>query len=333
MFSTLSLLLGACTSPSSSLHSAPLYSVGAPETLPASEAVAAADLDGDGVDEVLRYSEGRLEWDGGSAELGGVFQRAARGDVDGDGKEEVLIATGMGRTDRASPARIWAVGDDGASLLIERAGPRAQVPELRVVDGKVWAALFTADNVVQAGWVQDQELKVEQIGKLALRQLPSSKGVVVGRVYGDLPKSDGDLTLHGPQGESALPSHRGVRSMALGDLDGDGQEELVIGDGWHYAYGTQAQGRVAVLSGAEWKEIRAIAHFPQDYSAQEIEIHQGRVLVMGTKNVHLLQRDALGWQDLVIAQTSEGESVAWVQGADGPAVVVSGDPTRLIPLL
>ena len=332
MISTASLLLAACTSSSSTLPGSALYSLGTPETLPASEAVAAADLDGDGLDEVLRFSQGRLEWAGGSAELGGVFQRAARGDVDGDGKEEALIATGIGRSDRDSPARIWAVGDDGVSLLIERAGPRAQVPELRVVDGRVWAALFGADNVVQAGWIQDEDLKVEQSAKLALRQVPSSQGVVVGRVYGDQPKSDGDLTLHGAQGDTMLPSHRGVRSMALGDLDGDGQEELLIGDGWHYAYGTQAQGRVAVLSGSDWSEIRVIAHFPQDYSAQEIEVHEGRVLVLGTKNVHLLQRDALGWRDLVVAQTSEGGSIAWVQGAEGPAVVVAGDPTRLIPL-
>lgn len=332
MFSTLSLLLGACTSPSTTTTLAPLYTVGTAQTLPPSEAVAAADLDGDGVDEVLRYSQGRLEWEGGSAELGGVFQRAARGDVDGDGKEEVLIATGMGRADRASPARIWVVGDDGANLLLERAGPRAQVPELRVVDGQIWAALFSADNVVEAGWVKDEDLDVQHSAKLALRQLPTSKGIVVGRVYGDVPKSDGDLTLVAPTGASALPSHRGVRSMAAGDLDGDGQDELIVGDGWHYAYGTQALGRVAVLSGEGWQESRSIAHFPQDYSAQEIEVHEGRVLVMGTRNVHLLQRDALGWQDLVLAQTSEGGSMAWVQGADGPAVVISGDPTQLIPL-
>ena len=331
MISTASLLLAACTSSSSTLPGSALTASERQRPflpvrrwpLPISMATAST----------RSCASVRVAWSGRAAARNSErLQRAARGDVDGDGKEEALIATGIGRSDRDSPARIWAVGDDGVSLLIERAGPRAQVPELRVVDGRVWAALFGADNVVQAGWIQDEDLKVEQSAKLALRQVPSSQGVVVGRVYGDQPKSDGDLTLHGAQGDTLLPSHRGVRSMALGDLDGDGQEELLIGDGWHYAYGTQAQGRVAVLSGSDWSEIRVIAHFPQDYSAQEIEVHEGRVLVLGTKNVHLLQRDALGWRDLVVAQTSEGGSIAWVQGAEGPAVVVAGDPTRLIPL-
>lgn len=329
MFSTLSLLLTSCT-PGSSLP-AP-YTLGNAQTLADSQAVAAADINGDGSDEILRFSDGTLTWEGGSAELGGSFQRAARGDVDGDGKEEALIATGMGRADRSAPARIWAVDQDGATLLLERASARAQVPELRVVDGRVWTALFAADNVVESGWISEGGLQVEQSAKLALRQIPTSKGVVVGRVYGDVPKSDGDLTLYAEQGSQKLPSFRGVRSVTEADLNGDGQPELLVGDGWHYAYGTQAIGRVALLDGADWQQSRVIAHFAGDYSAQEIEVHDGRILVTGTSQVHLLQRDAWGWQDLVVAKTSEGGSAAWVQRSEGPAIVVAGSPTQVIPL-
>lgn len=329
MFSTLSLLLTSCTS-GTALPTP--YALGEPQTLPDSQAVVAADIDGDGVDEILRFVDGTLSWEGGSAELGGTFQRAARGDVDGDGLEEAIVATGMGRADRTAPARIWAVDRDGATLLLERASARAQVPELRVVDGKVWAGLFAADNVVESGWVSGEALQVEQSAKLALRQIPTSKGVVVGRVYGDIPKSDGDLTLHGPSGAQKLPSFRGVRSVTEADLNGDGEPELLVGDGWHFAYGTQAIGRIALLDGPDWQQSRVIAHFATDYSAQEIEVHDGRILVIGTSTVHLLQRDSWGWQDLEVAKTSEGGSAAWVQRAEGPAIVVAGSPTQVIPL-
>ena len=67
------------------------------------DGVVAADLDGDGQDEVIRILGSEALWLDQRADLGGRFQRGARGDIDGDGKEEALVATGMGRGDRDSP--------------------------------------------------------------------------------------------------------------------------------------------------------------------------------------------------------------------------------------
>ena len=87
MISTSSLLLAACTSPSSTLPGSALYSLGTPETLPASEAVAAADLDGDGIVGGVDLSLASAEVD----EAFGCFGQPASDpecaeyDVNGDG--------------------------------------------------------------------------------------------------------------------------------------------------------------------------------------------------------------------------------------------------------
>ena len=323
------LVLLACSTTPSQTPAATGPVVGEPVSLdPASEGVAAADLDGDGHDELFYVHEGVLRWPGGEQALEGGFQRAAAGDRDGDGREELVIATGMSRQWRG-PAHIGVVSEDGFEALATFSGERTQVPELRVVDGRIWVATYLDGRTVQAGWLVDGSLDVQASGLLATRSLPHGDEVVMAHVYGEQPKSDGDVRV----GSRVLPGHRGARSLALSDLDGDGAPELLSGDGWHYAYGEQADGRVTLFEGPDWSASRAIAHFPRDYSARELEVlDEGWVLVTGTSYVHLLARDELGWADHVVADIDEGDVAVAVQTPRGPAVLISGEPARLVGL-
>ncbi|MCP4808113.1 MAG: hypothetical protein GY913_31345 [Proteobacteria bacterium] len=292
------------------------------------DAVAAVDFDGDGLDELVFVTGTELRWAGGVYELGGGFQGSARGDVDGDGDEDLIVGSGMNRAAMKAPSRVWRFDADGAELLFERSGERNQVPEVRVVDGRIWIGLYAAGKEVESGWLDGDVFTKKASGALATRSLPVGDDTVYARVYGDTPKSDGDVRLASGR---ILPSFRGARSLALADLDGDGHDDLLVGDGWHYAYGQSALGRVALLRGPDFTESRAIAHLPNDYSARELQVFgNGWVLVTGSSHVHVLARDALGWADLVVGPVSEVGNAVPVTTPDGAAVLISGQPATLV---
>jgi hypothetical protein len=264
----------------------------------------------------------------------------ARGDIDGDGREELLLGCGMGRGRPRAPARVWLIDQAGERLVWERNGLRNQISELRVESGAVWLGTFADGKQVEAGWLRPGEpsWSFEPLLSVALgtRQLPVDGGVVVGRIYGDEARSDGDLRLHRGQASELLPSLRGVRSIAGVDLDGDGDRELLVGDGWHYKYGTNAVARLRLLDGEAWQDSRALATFDGEFSVREIEPFgrgaQAWVLATGSESAHLLFRDALGWRDLTVGRVGE-VGMAVVAARDGkPGVLLSGEPARWIPV-
>lgn len=332
------LLCGACTGVSGGAGgSSALLVPGPPEPLGPAEAVGAADLDGDGSDTVITIVDGTATWGERTAELGGRVQGVTRGDIDGDGREELLVATGMGRGARDAPARIHVLDELGAKLLWERAGERAQVTDLAVVEGRVWVAAFTDRWNVEAGWLEDGGLQSVGTVRMGMQQRPLPSGAVaVGRLYGEEPRSDGDLRIRTPDGERVLPSHRGVRALTVADLGGPDGAELIVGDGWHHRYGTDGDPRVALLSGPAFEETRTIAWLDGDYAARAFEVEgagdRARVLVTGARGVTLLQRDALGWGAASVGAVGETGNAVFVRDGTELAVAISGSPAVLVPL-
>jgi hypothetical protein len=299
---------------------------GATTTLDAAELVAAADLDGDGLDELISVSEGVLRWPGGEQAIGGAPARSARGVI--DGREVALVATGMSRDHKGVPAQIWMVSSEGAELALDLPTARAQIPTLEVIDGKIWAALFRDTYTVEGGWVENGAFTSVASGRLAEAQVPLGDQVAVGRVYGDEPRSDGDLILS-PSG-TKLPVFRGVRQLERADVDGDGDLDLLVADGWHSNYGAIADGRVLLLRGPDWTQGSVIAHLGADYTAESMDLQGNDLLVNGPLRTHLLRRDAVGWVDFDLGES--GGNAVFVTTPDGPAVWIAGDPSRLVML-
>lgn len=320
-------------SPPSNLGPVPAIAGRAARALAAADTVAAADFDGDGVDEVVLIREGIARFGEHTVELGGDVQAIERGDPAGTGREVLLLGTGMGRRDRKAPTRIWALRQAGPELIFERRASRNQIADLDFVGDRIWAAMFGEGKAVEAGWIADGALQGIDTRDLATAWLPlSDTHRVVGRIYGDQPKAPGDLRAVGPDGDRVLPSLRGVRALEAADLDGDGHDELLVGDGWHFAYGKQAVARLRVLQGPDWSEGRTVAMFDDAYTVWAVEVIGDRVLATSSKAVHWLGRDALGWSDTRVAPVAETGNAVAFHDAEGWWALVSGAPARLVPL-
>lgn len=337
MFALLLLSL-ACRGPGPSQAPAAL---GSPVELEPADAVGAADLDGDGGDSLVLVREGVARWDDREQALGALVQVVARGDVDGDGVEELLLGCGMGRGQPRAPARLWLLDGGEARLVWERDGARNQITELRPTAEGVWMAVFADSKQVEGGWLRpspagEWSFEPEISAALATRQQPVAGGVLVGRIYGDEPRSDGDLTLSAGDVSTLLPTLRGVRSLLAVDLDGEPGDELLVGDGWHYRYGTDGVARVRLLQGPTWQEGRTIASFDGEFTVREIETAGTGpttwLLATGSTWSHALFRDGMGWRDLPVGRVGESGN-AVVATRDGRAgVLLSGEPARWVPV-
>ncbi len=300
--------------------------------------VAAADFDGDGIDERVRIYEDTLYWPGGSAPLSAGVHVVRRG-VLAEG-ERVLLGLGMSRDHREAPAQVLMVGPDGPEELWQEQGLRNQIADLRVVDGSIYVTRFVAPKQVVGAYLRDGKMEQVHSDGLATQQVPlSDGGLLVGRVYGEQPRSHGDLR-HGRDGAfRTLPSLRGVRSMTLAQLDSDSDFELLVGDGWHYAYGEQALGRVLLLDGPNWTRARTVAVLDGEYSARSIEVSteiveqpasEAGILVGGTKKVHYFKRDELGWSDRILGPSTETSNAVLIRTPRGLAAWISGAPHSLL---
>ena len=50
-----------------------------------------------------------------------------------------------------------------------------------------------------------------------------------------------------------------MRAIGVADINQDQKRDLLISDGWHFQYGTNAQARVVLYEGPDFAERRVIA--------------------------------------------------------------------------
>ena len=161
----------------------------------------------------------------------------------------------------------------------------------------------------------------------------------IGRVYGDEPKSDGDLRIFedgSPTGET-IPSFRGIRALNMFDLNGDGQRELLVSDGWHYQYGTQARARLSLFLPPDYQQKVRIGDFADDYTINRIEVGKGKnahglVLAQASRHAYLLYLSEFGWRSLEVCEISEAGNTVFHYGNEKISILCSGRNAKRVEI-
>ena len=168
--------------------------------------------------------------------------------------------------------------------------------------------------------------------RLALRMLPISQNdVYVGRVYGDEPRSDGDLFLYkNGTPTTKIQNFRGIRALHRSDINSDGTKELMVSDGWHYQYGTMAQARVSLFTTDDANPI-PLADIPKEYTINRIESHRAYsnvFLLQASRGAYILTQNTFGWKSTPICSFSEGNNAVFRYEKDTTHVLCSGKKAK-----
>ena len=326
----------------------------------AASRAAIGDLDGDGKNEiVLADAENLRVIDPSGKQLAstpvpGGIQVLIVADLDGDRHAEVIAGSGLSREHKDATARVTIYRLDHGKLVEEPVlapqTSRAEIVELLPIAEPKPALLiayfdskYTVRSVIaqhgSTGWTTSDVASIRMATSYARGDLGTGKPeLVVGRVYGDDKTADGDAFVLAADGtRTPIPTTRGVRSVAVADLDGDGKAEVYLADGWHQNYGQIAHG---LLTCARRTESGFRSELVEDTAGQftvgrilTAKLESGLALVtMGNLYVRAFTRDGDRWHGLTIAGVARDIAVGDLDGAAGDEILIVGDHSEIVNL-
>jgi hypothetical protein len=327
------------------------YASSAAAPLPGCDRIWAADLVGDAADEVICGNANVVQIFGADGdqfrprlelEGTGLPNAAWSGDRDGDGRDEFVIAFGMGRGFATAPIRVLELdaAADGTSwqvrTLFEKLGERPQVTSVWGPD--LYLAHFVSKYEVTGGHLlPGNALRDERVLHMGMaRVLADLDGdghdeLAVGRVYGDEPRSDGDLTVYDGDTVTQVLTFRGVRALTAAHLDG--ADVLVFGDGWHFKYRDEGKGRLNIARQKGAGFITELVHeLPGQYAVTRIEVEdidgdgQPEIVASGNDTIYLYRRTDGGWSPKRLGTCLAGEFTTVRRAGGKFAVAGAGSP-------
>ena len=293
------------------------------ERLRPSDHVLCVDTDNDGVDEALFLKDGQLHTELDSTPITGGVQAWVRDE------SSIWIATGFSKKYREAPMHVYRYSKAGLETHWTENAQRNQITDLSLVDGRLFMAKFSAGTSIHGGWLDETFQPIVE-ANMAMQQRPlpeSSDKFVVGRLYGDEPRSDGDLTIWNQKAKTKLNNFRGVRALELVDINQDGFTDLLVADGWHYQYAKMGQARLSLYMGPDFTDRRILTVLDDEYSINHIELHRnGRwLLAQGTSSVYLLQNTPFGWKSERIGPITETTNSTFCYTNKNSYVLTSGN--------
>ena len=122
---------------------------------------------------------------------------------------------------------------------------------------------------------------------------------VIGRVYSDDQGSPGDLSVRIGERSFQIPTDRGVRSVAVVQLEGDERPTIYFADGWSSNYGAEGRAKLArARFDGEGFQVERLAESPGEYTLFSILVTQvggaERLFVQGSRYLSVLAPDPQG---------------------------------------
>lgn len=279
----------------------------------------------------IHVFEGLLTWGDLSQEIDADVHAITCADLDRDGSEEAYLGFGVGRSHPKAIKQIWKVTESAATVYWQDEAGRNQITGLIVHDSKLYLTAFTEGTTVAGGPLINGEWVPDYAVPLALTQVPFDNGVLIGRVYGDKPRSDGDLKKYSDAGMDNYPVEGGVRAIGLADVNGDNKTDMLISDGWNFQYGKHARARVRAYLGPTYDDVRTLANFDDDYTVNDIiPVKLNGVtslIVQASHHVYLIEPDLGGWKTHTIGPIDESGLMHKSEFSNVQTIFISGNPS------
>lgn len=290
-------------------------------------------------------------------------------DLDGDGKAELITGEGLlGYNPKEGPqtdatVKIYKPAEKGDWSPVEvyrRVTERPDVTSLDAVDFDGDGQKEILFSYMASKYGADLRVARRNGTAWTISELPSIRmgmhvaagdvlgngkpAIIVGRPYGDPPDPKtttaiGDAFLLDGTTRIALPVTRGVSSVAIGDLDGDKRDEIVVGDGWHANYGKLARARIGIISrdGNAWK-YELIEDLEGHMRFEEIELADvnadGKLDVIGRASqngalggsIRIYERAGGKWRGMTAARLVQTFAAGDFNGDAKRELVFAGQP-------
>lgn len=268
-------------------------------------------------------------------------------DLNNDGKAEIYAGWGTTREHRQATARVNTYQLQNNTLteevILEPETTRHDVVAIipQQDTSSLFLAYFESKYFVRASTAQRRSSSWEITTGTSTRMATSyghgdvdgdgSKDLVVGRIYGDDINTDGDAyVLMADSQKISIPTTRGVRALALADSDGDGKDEVFMGDGWHANYGQNAEGLLTQANQTTQEfESKVLKHGGHGVFTNAIvpALIDDTVIILtaGNRHTQAFKHENNQWHEVTIATAVSDVVTGDLDGIPGDEILVVGE--------